>query len=315
MIYFVSDPEYTTHHTGEGHPEQPARVTVLDRALTQTGLKTSKNTLSPRLATEPEVLFCHTLPYFHIVQREVAALKGSPQTVFLSTGDALICEHSFDTALLAAGGVLTAIDKVINNTGSTAFCLVRPPGHHACSSRGMGFCIFNNIAIAARYAQQRYGIKRVLIADWDVHHGNGTQEIFYADPAVFYFSTHEKGLYPLTGMPQETGEGPGLGYNLNYPILPNPQARVNVIEAFLKLRDQMKTFKPELVLISAGFDGHEADPLGHFNLTDNDFAELTRIVKAIADEHAQGRLVSVLEGGYNLQALASAGCAHATAMM
>lgn len=316
MIYIVSDPTYVEHQTGLWHPEQPARTVTIDRALTAAGLKTPSNTLRPRPATQDEVLLCHTLPYFELVQREVADLRWSHEAVYLSTGDATISARSFDIALLAAGGALTAVDQIMQTKGSSAFCVVRPPGHHACSSRGMGFCLFNNVAIAARYAQQKYGINKVLIADWDVHHGNGTQEIFYEDPSVFYFSTHEKDLYPNTGLIDEIGEGLGKGTTLNCPIRSGPHSRIDVMQAFeVQLREKMKVFQPDLVLISAGFDAHEADPLGHFNLNDQDFYALSKIVKGIADEYAEGRIVSVLEGGYNLQALAAASTAHVKGLL
>lgn len=315
MLYIVSDPIYTKHQTGFGHPEQAARAAVIDGMLTAAGLKTPANTLKPRSANEQEIVLCHTTPYFHLVQNEVNALKDDSQIAYISTGDAIICSRSFEVAMYAVGGTLIAIDQVLSTPGASAFCVVRPPGHHACSSQGMGFCLFNNIAIAARYAQKKYGIERVLIVDWDVHHGNGTQEIFYDDPTVFYFSTHEKNLYPGTGAAEEIGEGKGMGTTLNCPIQAGPQSRLDVIGAFgIQLREKMKTFRPNLVLISAGFDAHEADPLGHFNLTDNDFSLLTRIVQEIADEYAEGRIVSVLEGGYHLKTLASSALAHATAL-
>lgn len=315
MLYIVSDPAYTLHLTGPGHPEQPARISVINKALEENGLKTPTNSLTPRLAKENEILLCHTQAYFNLVQEEVESLKGTSQLAYISTGDAVICAKSFEIALLSAGGVLTAIDKVMTEKSSKAFCVIRPPGHHACSAQGMGFCLFNNVAIGARYAQQKYGINKVLIVDWDVHHGNGTQEIFYKDPTVFYFSTHEKGLYPFTGTSNETGEGPEKGFTLNVPIFPGSMSRMEVMNSFnVLLREKMKTFRPDLILISAGFDGHESDPLGHFNLQDQDFFDLTRIVVEIAEEYAEGRVISVLEGGYNLRALASASVAHAKGM-
>jgi acetoin utilization deacetylase AcuC-like enzyme len=315
MFYLVLDSRYTEHQTGPWHPEQPFRVIAIDRALNAAGLKQSSSLLQPRLASEQDVLLCHSPLYLQLVRQEIEVLNDFNSVVSLSTGDVCISRHSFKTALLATGGVLTAIDQVFSVPGSSAFCAVRPPGHHACSSVGMGFCLFNHVAIAARYAQQKYGISRVLIADWDVHHGNGTQEIFYADPTVFYFSTHEKGLYPGTGWEDEKGKGPGLGFTLNYPIASGPLSRLEVLEAFqIHLKEEMKVFKPEFVLVSAGFDAHEKDPLGHFNLNDYDFWSLTACVKEIADTYAEGRLVSVLEGGYHLQALASAAVAHVKAL-
>lgn len=313
MLHFVTDSEYSKHLTGYGHPEHPARVLVINRALEISGIKKSSNTLSPRPATEAEILLVHTQPYYKLVCDEVAKLTPTAISS-LSTGDVEISSHSLIAAKLAAGGVLTAIDQVIS-TNSHAFCIVRPPGHHACSNKGMGFCLFNNVAIGARYAQKKYGLKKVLIVDWDVHHGNGTQEIFYRDPSVFYFSTHEKNLYPLTGAADEFGQDEGKGTNLNCPILPTSESRLEVFQAFdTLLRKQMESYQPDLILISAGFDAHAADPLGHFNLTDADFADLTRVMVEIAHKYAKGRIVSVLEGGYNLKALAASAIAHAKAL-
>jgi acetoin utilization deacetylase AcuC-like enzyme len=314
-MYFVYDPHYTMHKTGAWHPEQPNRVAVINQALQTAGLKTVANTLKPRKATEAEILLCHTKSYYELVQKEINALQNYSGTTTLSTGDVEVCHDSFDIALLAAGGALTAVDKIMTSSANCAFCITRPPGHHATSDKGMGFCIFNNIAIAARYAQQKYGIKRVLIADWDVHHGNGTQDIFYEDPSVFYFSTHEKDLYPFTGTVEDTGEGLGKGTTLNIPIKPTLLSRSEVIQAFQStLKERMQAFKPELVLISAGFDGHESDPLGHFNLKDEDFFTLTTCLKEIANEYSKGKIVSILEGGYNLTALAPAAVSHVKAL-
>jgi acetoin utilization deacetylase AcuC-like enzyme len=194
---------------------------------------------------------------------------------------------------------------------NNAFCIVRPPGHHASGSRGMGFCLFNNIAVAARYAQRKHGVERVAIADWDVHHGNGTQDIFYTDGSVFFFSTHQSPWYPGTGDAREIGEGPGKGCTLNCPF-PAGAGKDEILGAFRdKFAPKMDEFRPDLVLISAGFDSRRGDPLGRFVLTDTDFSELTTLMGAIADKHAKGRLISVLEGGYNLDGLAKAVSAHA----
>lgn len=315
LFYVVTDPSYVLHNTGIGHPEQSARVVVINRSLEKAGLKHARNTLVPRKANEEEVVLCHPSDYFQLVQREVSTLAGTPYCTHLSTGDVVISEHSFDIALRAVGAVLTAIDKVVTEKGSTAYCIVRPPGHHACSNRGMGFCLFNNVAIGARYAQQKWGIRKVLIADWDVHHGNGTQEIFYEDPSIFYFSTHEAGIYPNTGFREETGRDLGKGFTLNIPIQAGRSSREEVLKAFdVDLREHMKQFKPDLVILSAGFDGHQEDPLGHFNLVDEDFSTLTRIVKEIANEYSEGRIISVLEGGYNLESIARASVAHAVVL-
>jgi len=209
---------------------------------------------------------------------------------------------------------MAAVDAVVAGQVKNAFCVVRPPGHHATPSRGMGFCVFNNLAVAARYAQAKHKLGKVLIADWDVHHGNGTQEIFYEDPSVLFSSTHQWPWYPGTGRAEETGAGKGKGTTMNFPF-PAGSGRKEVLGAFAdKLVPAADKFKPELVLVSAGFDSRKGDPLGRFTLTDRDFADLTKVCTAIARRHAKGRLVSVIEGGYDLSGLASASAAHVTAL-
>jgi acetoin utilization deacetylase AcuC-like enzyme len=232
----------------------------------------------------------------------------------LSTGDAIICPKSLDAALRASGGVLNAVDAVAGKQSKNAFGIVRPPGHHATPAQGMGFCLFNNIAIGARYAQRKYGLDRILIADWDVHHGNGTQDIFYTDGTVFFFSTHQHPWYPGTGAPDETGEDRGAGMTMNRPF-PAGAGREQILGVFREdLINAAEKVRPELVMISAGFDSRAGDPLGGFLLTDEDFADLTRVMLEIADKYAGGRLVSVLEGGYNLAGLAAAVRAHVDAL-
>jgi acetoin utilization deacetylase AcuC-like enzyme len=225
-----------------------------------------------------------------------------------------VSNRSWEVALRAVGSGFAAVDAVVEQRAKNAFCLVRPPGHHATASEGMGFCILNSIALAARYAQRRHGLSRVLIVDWDVHHGNGTHDIFYEDGSVFFFSTHQWPLYPGTGHSSETGAGAGEGKTMNFP-LPALSGAKEIFPAFDKLAVAMESFRPELVLISAGFDSRVDDPLGHFQLTDADFAELTRRMIALAKQHASGRVVSMLEGGYNLQGLASAAAAHVQALL
>jgi acetoin utilization deacetylase AcuC-like enzyme len=232
----------------------------------------------------------------------------------LSTGDTDVCYKSYDVAVGAVGSVLNAVDWVMEGKASNAFCAVRPPGHHASAGRGMGFCVFNNIAIAARYAQHRFGVERVMIADWDVHHGNGTQDIFYQDGSVFFFSTHQSPWYPGTGAHDEHGEGRGEGKTLNLP-LPAGSGRTEVLGGFQEfLKKEAELFRPDLVLISAGFDSRLGDPLGQFRLTDQDFRDLTGVMMEIADTHAGGRLVSLLEGGYSLAGLAAGVSAHVRAL-
>lgn len=300
----------TQHDTGEGHPESGGRYVAVEKALRLGGLKRRDNSLPLRVASYEELELCHGRGYIDLVERECAGVIPGRHS-FLSTGDAVICSRSYEVVKVAVGAVLQAVDAVLQGFTKRAFCAVRPPGHHACGDRGMGFCLFNNAAIAARYAQRRYGIERVAILDWDLHHGNGTQEIFYADPTVLYFSTHQGGIYPGTGFAEERGFGEGMGTTYNFPIEGGLRSRLEVIEAFDgPLSKAMEAFRPELIVISAGFDAHVLDPLGGLNLESADYATLTDLVVAIAGRFCQGRLISVLEGGYHLGALAASVQAH-----
>ena len=308
-VGLVYDPFYMRHLTGPGHPECPQRCEAIIAAIEAADLGDKLVRLAPSRQVEDAILACHTPAYFHTVRHEV--LSGA---AMLSTGDTSVCEDSFAAALLAAGAGIAAVDAVMDSRVRSAFCAVRPPGHHATSRAGMGFCIFNNAAIAARYAQSVRGVGKVLIVDWDVHHGNGTQEIFYRDPSVLYFSTHQWPMYPGTGSPDETGLAEGQGTTINCP-LPAGAGRDEVFAAFgEKLLPAAAAFEPELVVISAGFDSARADPLGGMTLEAEDFAELTRMVMQLAGDHARGRIVSMLEGGYDLTATGAAAVAHVTAL-
>jgi acetoin utilization deacetylase AcuC-like enzyme len=301
----VYDDFYQRHDSGEGHPESPRRVKMVIDALRGANFGERLKAVDPRAAQEADLLRCHTDDYVRTAKRDIASGAGR-----LSTGDTVVGEKSLDVALLAAGGVMAAVDAVVDGKAHNAFCVVRPPGHHATPKRGMGFCVFNNVAVAARYAQHRHKVGKVLIVDWDVHHGNGTQDVFYQDGSVLFFSTHQSPWYPGTGRADETGAGKGLGLTINCP-LPAGTERKEVFAAFTdKLLPAAAKFKPEMVFLSAGFDSREGDPLGQFRLTDADFADLTKMVLRVAKAHAGGRLVSVLEGGYNLEGLASASVAH-----
>ena len=306
----LADPVCREHDTGRGHPESPRRFDAVVEALDTAGLREKMLALDPREITRDDLLLAHTAEYVALAEHEIRS--GSEQ---LSTGDTTVSRHSWEAALAAAGSALAAVDAVVAGKVARAFCAVRPPGHHASADHGMGFCIFNNIALAARHAQRRHGIGRVLIVDWDVHHGNGTQDIFYEDGSVFFFSTHQSPWYPGTGCADETGSGAGQGTTLNCP-LPAFSGRKEIFACFEeKLLPAMEKFRPEFVLISAGFDSRAEDPLGHFLLADEDFADLTRLVAGIAERHAGGRIVSLLEGGYNLRGLASAATAHVQALI
>ena len=302
----IADPLFRDHLAGRQHPERPERFDAVLNGLSRAGLLDRMLLLEARTATGDELLLCHTAEYLKTVRRDVESGRR-----YLSTGDTDITPNSWDVATRAVGGVLNAVDAVLSGSARNAFCAVRPPGHHANAARGMGFCLFNNAAIAARYAQRNHGVGRVLIVDWDVHHGNGTQDIFYRDASVFYFSSHQWPLYPGTGRADETGDGPGEGATMNFPF-PAGAGRREILGAVENhLLPAAARFQPDLVLISAGFDSRVGDPLGRFTLTDIDFADLTRAVMGIAG----GRVVSVLEGGYNLAGLASAAAAHVAALL
>jgi acetoin utilization deacetylase AcuC-like enzyme len=305
----VADARVKNHDTGPEHPEQSARFSAVMNRLEWSGLSTDLIRLPSRMASEDELALVHARPYIALVGKEVAEKRHH-----LSTGDTDICPESSEIARLAAGCTLSAIDAVFARQVQNAFCVVRPPGHHASAAIGMGFCLFNNIAIAARYALHKHSAERVLIVDWDVHHGNGTQDIFYQDGQVLFFSTHQSPWYPGTGAKNEIGEGKGAGKIINCP-LPAGSGRAEIVSAFREqLLPAAEAFHPDLVLISAGFDSRQNDPLGQFRLTDPDFKDLTGMLLDIAGKYSNGRLVSVLEGGYNLEGLALAAEAHVRAL-
>jgi acetoin utilization deacetylase AcuC-like enzyme len=299
MTLLYTDPVFLDHETGQ-HPERPARLRAISARLTQSGLAARCPAAAYQPLTVEQIERVHDASVFEIVQ-EVSKLGGGQ-----IDADTVVSRQSLRVALAAAGTCSAAVDAVIRGPEATALCLVRPPGHHATPNQSMGFCLFNNIALAARRALDEHGLNRILIVDFDVHHGNGTQDIFYAEPRVMFHSIHRygHGFYPGTGAADETGRGAGLGFTLNTPIrygTARPDYHARFATDLQKAADKIK---PELVLVSAGFDAHADDPIGSLGLQAEDFASLTQRVLDVAKTHAGGRLVSCLEGGYNLDALA-----------
>ena len=296
----VYHPQYLEHDMGYGHPEAPQRLRAILARLEETGLLPSLIRIDPKPATDDWITQVHTTAY-------VKALHArAPKQGHVSLDpDTSMSPGSLGAAYLAVGGVLAAVDAIMDKRVDNAFCAVRPPGHHAEADHAMGFCLINNVAVAARYFQKRHGLEKIAVVDWDVHHGNGTQHAFYEDPTVFFFSTHQYPWYPGTGGVDERGSGKGEGYTLNVP-LPAGKGDAEYLEVFNRiLRPALKAYRPDAVIISAGFDAHRDDPLAGMNLTEQGYRALTKVVKEIAGEHAQGRVLSCLEGGYNLAALAA----------
>ena len=295
----IHHPIYEKHDTGFGHPETPERYrVVIDAIQNDKELGKSLIEITPEKAQQGIVQSAHTKEHFLRVENAFA------EGVHRLDADTVISMKSFDAAMLAAGGAITAVDTVMKGEARNAFVAARPPGHHATAERAMGFCIFNNVAVAARYAQNRYKeIERVAIIDWDVHHGNGTQGIFYSDSSVFFFSMHQYPWYPGTGSRGETGQGKGLGATFNTPLKANTSAdeQKRVFESAIE--EIASKIKPDLIFISAGFDAHLTDPLGQLKLEDPDFGSMTKTVMQWADDVCDGRVISCLEGGYNLDTL------------
>jgi acetoin utilization deacetylase AcuC-like enzyme len=307
--------EYLKHDTGN-HPERRERYrATLDGLTADEDLWNDLVKIAPRAATDEELLRCHSE---RAVKRvEQACSQATLYDHVALDADTVVSHYSEVAARLAAGGVCRAVEAVVGGEAETAFVACRPPGHHATVGRAMGFCLYNNVAVAARYAQAAYPdrIKEVLIVDFDVHHGNGTQDIFYDDPTVFYYSLHQYPWYPGTGDAGERGAREGESYTMNIPV-----PAMTPAEDYLRLFEDglesvMKRFSPDLVLISAGFDAHEADPLGQLLLDDASYERMTKRLKEAALTTGEGRIVSCLEGGYNLRALADAARAHVRAML
>jgi len=302
----ITHPACLEHQTPLGHPERPDRLRAIEKAFEDERFQTLAREQAPRADFET-IALAHPMEYVQAVE------EATPQEGIVHLdADTAMSPGSFEAALRAVGGGMMAIDEVMNQKGANAFVATRPPGHHAETARPMGFCLFNNIAIAARYAQKRYSAERAVIVDFDVHHGNGSQEIFWADKTVMYCSTHEMPLYPGTGAISERGE---FNTIVNAPLRAG-DGGVEFREAMeTVILPRVRDFKPDILLISAGFDGHTRDPLANLNLVETDFTWVTQKLMEIADQSAQGRIVSMLEGGYDLQGLSRSAAAHVTALM
>jgi|HubBroStandDraft_1064217.scaffolds.fasta_scaffold80265_1 acetoin utilization deacetylase AcuC-like enzyme len=296
----VTGRSYLKHFAGRSHPERPERIAAMIEMVE--GLRRDNlQILAPREATRDEIALCHRPEYIDVVERT------SHLDRFDFDPDTHTSRDSYATALLAAGGVLTATEAVFDGAAENAFALVRPPGHHALTNRAMGFCFFNNVAIAAESLIRKKGLERVMVIDWDLHHGNGTQDAFYDSPEVLYASTHQFPHYPGTGSLLEVGAGEGLGYTVNAPL----PAEFGDAE-YLRVFDEVimpigRAFKPQFIMVSAGFDCHWRDPLGEMQVTEEGFRQMMRRIKRLAAECCEGKIVAALEGGYNLEAIANSG--------
>jgi acetoin utilization deacetylase AcuC-like enzyme len=289
-----------------GHPERPDRLRAIERALEDERFQNLARIEAPAASLEV-IALCHPMDYVTAI-RDATPQNGLAQL----DADTSMSPGSFEAALRAAGGAVLAVDEVMAGKARNAFVATRPPGHHTETARPMGFCLFNNAAIAARYAQKHHGLARAAVVDFDVHHGNGSQDIFWSDATVMYGSTHQMPLYPGTGARNERGEHDTI---VNAPLRPGDGGE-KFREAFESvILPRLRDFAPDLIVISAGFDAHMRDPLANLNLLESDFQWGTRKLMEVADKYAQGRVVSVLEGGYDLQGLASSAAAHVAALM
>ncbi|HTR61161.1 MAG TPA: histone deacetylase [Candidatus Binataceae bacterium] len=296
----VTDREYARHFAGRSHPERPERIEALID-MTDSFQRPDLQHRAPRRATIEEIELCHAPDYVRLVNRTSALDR------FDFDPDTHTSRDSYQTALLAAGGVLTAVEAVLDGAADNAFAMVRPPGHHALPNRAMGFCFFNNVAIAAAWLVKHRGLRRVMIVDWDVHHGNGTQEMFYESPEVLYVSTHQYPHYPGTGSLHEIGAGPGEGYTINAPMPADfgDDEYLHFFDDFILPIGRQ--FNPEFILVSSGFDCHWRDPLAQMRVTEDGFLAMARRVKKLAAECCGGKMVAALEGGYDIDALVNSG--------
>lgn len=303
MAILFMDDVFLEHNTGR-HPECADRLRSIRQRLEAEKITERFTQGTIRSATREELMRVHSPGHIEAMRQFADAGGGHVES------DTVLSPRSYDVAVKAAGTAIEAVDQVLSGEYNQAVCLIRPPGHHAVPSAAMGFCLFNNVAVSARHAIEAHGLERVLIVDWDVHHGNGTQDMFYEEEQVTFFSAHRWPFYPGTGATYETGHGRGLGTIFNLPLAFGI-SRKNYLDAFHNvLSDAAAKSRPQLVLLSAGFDAHHADPVGSLGLESEDFAPLTRLMQDVANQYCQGRLISLLEGGYNLNALAESVAVH-----
>lgn len=291
------DDIFKMHDNGYGHPESPDRIRVINDMLINTGLMNKVELIEPFDALKEHITLVHKARHFDLIE----STRGRERVNL--DADTSTSPKSFEAAIRAAGAMIKSIDLVMKNDLEAAFPLVRPPGHHAEIDRAMGFCLFNNIAVGAAYLINNYDVNRILIVDWDLHHGNGTQHMFYDTDKVFYISTHQFPYYPGTGAANEIGIGEGEGFTLNIPMNPGMGDQEYIKIFFELLKPVIDQYKPQIILVSAGFDTHIADPLGGMAVTTKGFQNMTKLLNELADEHCGGKIIYILEGGYNLEGL------------
>lgn len=301
----IHHPVFAEHLVPFGHPERPERIQAVEAALAEDRFAPLQREVA-RMADVEMILLCHPLSHLEAMRH-----YSPSESMIRIDADTTMSPMTLEAALIAVGGACQAVDAVMDGDAKNAFCAMRPPGHHAEPERAMGFCFFNQAAIAARHAQRGHGIERVAIVDWDVHHGNGTQAIFWDDPSVLYASTHQMPLYPGTGAVSETG----CGNIFNAPLAAGAGGAEFRAAFETVILPALDAFRPELIIVSAGFDAHSRDPLGELEFSEDDFVWATEQLMESANRHARGRIVSILEGGYDLKALASSTAAHVETLM
>ncbi len=302
-LAILFDDIFLTHKPPFSHPENPSRLETILNKLKEESFLDHVDLVQPNPATEENILLVHSQKHLEFVRTSISENR------LMLDEDTYAIKELWNTALSAVGGLIDAVDLVMIKKYRNTFCLARPPGHHAESNRPMGFCLFNNVAVGAKYAKQKYNLDRVVIIDWDVHHGNGTQEIFYHSPEVYYFSLHQFPLYPGTGREDERGSGNGKNFTLNFPLPAGTDGKKYLEICSERIIPELAAYKPQLIIISAGFDAHKDDPLANMLLVENDFAEMTKIVKQSATSE-NIPIISALEGGYHLDALSNSVFEH-----